>query len=69
MDRIFTVAAAGAAVTVVVMVLVYGPVVAAFVVAGSSFALMIGLIALSGVHTVEHWWRGHPLTLRRTKTH
>jgi hypothetical protein len=69
MDRIFTLAATGAALTVAALVLVFGPVVAAFVVAGSSFALMIGLIALSGVHAVEHWFRGHPLTLRHTKTH
>lgn len=55
--------------TVAALVLFFGPVVAAFVVAGSSFALVIGLIAISGVHAVEHWWRGHPLTLRRTKTH
>jgi hypothetical protein len=69
MDRIFTLAATAAALTVVAIVLVFGPVVAAFVVAGSSFVLMIGLIALSGVHAVEHWWRGHAFTLRRTKTH
>ena len=69
MDRIWTLAATAAALTVVAIVIVLGPVVAAFVVAGSSFVLMIGLIALSGVHAVEHWWRGHPSTLRRTKTH
>ena len=69
MDRIFLVAATGAALTVAALVLFFGPVVAAFVVAGSSFALMIGLIAISGVHAVEQWWRCHPLTLRRTKTH
>lgn len=55
--------------TVVAIVLVFGPVVAAFVVAGSSFVLMIGLIVFSGVHAVEHWWRGHSWTLRRTKVH
>ena len=69
MDRVFNLAAAGAALTVAALVLVFGPVVAAFVVAGSSFALMIGLIAVSGVHALEHFWRSHPLTLRRTKTH
>ena len=69
MDRLFTVAATGAALTVVAIVLVFGPVVAAFVVAGSSFVLMIGLIVFSGVHAIEHWWRGHAWTLRRTKVH
>ena len=69
MDRIFTLAATAAALTVVAIVLVFGPVVAAFVVAGSSFVLMIGLIVFSGVHAVEHWWRGHSWTLRRTKVH
>ena len=67
MDRIFIVAATGAALTVAALVLFFGPVVAAFVVAGSSFALMIALIAISGVQAVEHWWRGLPLG--RTKTH
>ena len=69
MDRIFTLAATAAALTVVAIVIVFGPLVAAFVVAGSSFVLMIGLIALSGVHAVEQWWRGHPSMLHRTKTH
>jgi len=69
MDPMFRLAVIGAAVTVVAFVLVYGPVVTAFVVTGTSFALMIALIALSGVHAFERWWRGHPWTLRRTKTH
>ena len=69
MDRTFNLAVSGAAVTIFVLAVVYGPVVTAFVVAGSSFALMIALIAYSGVHTVESWWRSHSFTLRRTKTH
>ena len=69
MDRTFKLAVSGAAVTVLVLVLVYGPVVTAFVVAGASFALMIGMIALSGAHAFEQWWRGQPWTLRRTRTH
>lgn len=69
MDRTFSLAVAGAVMTVVVLVLVYGPVVTAFVVAGASFVLMIALIALSGVHAVDHWRRSHSWTLRRTKTH
>jgi hypothetical protein len=55
--------------TVLVLVLVYGPIVTAFVVAGASFALMIGMIAMSGIHAFGEWRRGHPWTLRRTKTH
>ena len=69
MDRIFLVAATGAALTVVALVLFFGPLVAAFVVAGSSFALMIGVMAFAGVQALERWWHGHSWTLRRTKTH
>jgi len=69
MDRTFNLAVSGAAVTVFVLALVYGPVVTAFIVAGSSVALMIALIAYSGVHAFEHWWRSHSWTLRRTNTH
>ena len=54
---------------VVVLVFVYGPVVTAFIVAGASFALMIALIALSGMQAFNHWWRGHPWAVRRTKVH
>ena len=61
MDRLITLAAAGAALTILAIVLLYGPVVAAFIVAGSSFVLMIGMIALSGVHAIERW--------RRTRVH
>jgi hypothetical protein len=69
LDRLFLVSATGAALTVVALVLVVGPVFTAFIVAGSSFVLMIGMIALSGVQAFERWWRGHSWTLRRTKTH
>lgn len=69
MDRTFKLAVSGAALTVVVLVLLYGPVVTAFVVAGTSFALMVGMIALSGVHAFEQWRRSHGFSLRRTKTH
>ena len=69
MDRTFNVAVSGAAVAVLVLAVVYGPVVTAFVIAGSSFALMIALIAYSGVHAFEHWRRSHSWSLRRTKTH
>lgn len=69
MDRTFSLAVSGAAVTILVLAVVYGPIVTAFIVAGSSVALMIALIAYSGVHAVEDWWRSHSFTLRRTKTH
>ena len=69
LDRLFIVGATGAALTVVALVVVVGPMFTAFIVAGSSFVLMIGMIALSGFHAFEGWLRGHPLTLRRTKTH
>ena len=69
MDRTFKLAISGAALAVVVLVLAYGPVVTAFIVAGASFALMIGMIAMSGMHAFGHWWRGHPWAVRRTKVH
>jgi hypothetical protein len=69
MDRTFNLAVSGAAVTILVLAVVYGPVVTAFIVAGSSFALVIALIAFSGVQSVERWWHGHSFSLRRTKTH
>ena len=69
MDRTFSLAVSGAVITVVLLVLFYGPVITAFVVAGSSFVLMIGMIAHSGVHAFGHWWRSHSWLLRRTKTH
>ena len=69
MDRTFNLPVSGAAVTILVLAVVYGPVVTAFIVAGSSFALVIALIAFSGVQAVERWWPGHSFSLRRTKTH
>jgi hypothetical protein len=69
MDRTFNLAVSGAAVTALVLAVIYGPVVTAFVVAGSSVALMIALIAFSGVQAFGRWRRGHSFTLRRTKTH
>ena len=69
MDRTFNLAVSGAAVTVFLLAIFYGPVVTAFIVTGGSFVLVIALIAFSGVHAVEQWWRGHSGMLRRTKTH
>jgi hypothetical protein len=69
MDRTFNVAVSGAAVTVLVLAVIYGPVVTAFIVAGSSVALVIALIAFSGAQAFDRWRRGHSFTLRRTKTH
>jgi hypothetical protein len=69
MDRTFNLAVSGAAVTVLVLAVVYGPVVTAFIVAGSSVALVIAMIAFSGVQVFDRWRRGHSFTLRRTKTH
>ena len=59
LDLLFTIAATGAALIVVALVVFFGPLVAAFVVAGSSFVLMIGMIALSGVHALGRWRRTH----------
>lgn len=69
MERTFNLAVSGAAVTVFLLAIFYGPVVTAFIVTGGSLALVVALIAFSGVHAIEDWWRGHSWTLRRTKTH
>ena len=69
MDRTFKLAVGGAAVVVLLLVLFYGPLVTAFIVAGSSFALMIAMIAMSGIHALGRWRRRHPLLLHRTRTH
>jgi hypothetical protein len=69
MDRTFNLALIGAAVTAVLLAVVYGPLVTAFVVAGTSFVLMIGMIAMAAFHSVERWWRGHSWSLHRTRTH
>ena len=69
MDRTFKLAVGGAAVVVLLLVLFYGPLVTAFIVAGSSFALMIAMIAMSGIHAIGRWRRRHPLLLHRPRTH
>ena len=69
MDWTFNVALVGVTATVLVLVFLYGPVVTAFVVAGAAFALMVAMIALSGVQAFESWWAGHHWSMRRTKTH
>jgi hypothetical protein len=69
MDRILIVGLAGAATTALVLVILYGPVVAAFIVTGTSFLLMLGVMAARGVAMFEHWWHGRSWLPRRTKTH
>jgi hypothetical protein len=61
MDRMLTVAVSGAAIVALLLVLLYGPVVAAFIVASASFVLMMGVMAFRGVSLFEHW--------RRTRIH
>ena len=69
MDRTFSlVAGAAVAAGILMLVFAYGPVVTAFFLAAGSFALMVALMAFTGVHAVEHWWRSHSWSLRRTKT-
>jgi len=69
MDRTLTFAVAGAAITAVVLVLAFGPVVAAFIVASTSFVLMFAVMMVTGFHHFERWRHSHHLTLHRTKTH
>lgn len=68
MDRTLNIAIVGAAVTVLVIVVFFGPLVAGFIVAGSSFALAIGMMIMAGVHAFGRWRRTR-VPLRRTKTH
>jgi hypothetical protein len=69
MDRTLNIAIVGAAVTVLVLVVFYGPLAAGFIVAASSFALAIGMIVMAVVQALGRWRRGHRARLRRTKTH
>ena len=69
MDRILLVGVIGAAVTAMVLVLLYGPVFTAFVVAGTSFLLMFGIMAARGVSIAERWWHSRSWLPHRTKTH
>jgi hypothetical protein len=62
MDRTLNIAIVGAAFTVLVLVIFYGPLVAAFVVAGSSFALAIGMMLMAGVQAFDRWRRTHVKT-------
>ena len=71
MDRMMKFAAVGAAALVLVLVLVYGPVIAAFAVAGSAFGVMFTLMVMEALHAVGRWRLELPWTLHRhtrTKT-
>jgi hypothetical protein len=69
MDRTLVVAAVGAAATVLVLLFAYGPIITAFIVASSSFALMLAVMMVRGVTLLEGWRHSHHWTLHRTKTH
>jgi hypothetical protein len=69
MDRILMFAVAGAAVTAIVSVILVGPVVTAFLVASTSFLLMLGVMAARGVSMFEQWRHSRSWFPRRTKTH
>jgi len=69
MDRILLVGVAGAAVTAMVLVLLYGPLFTAFIFAGTSFLLMFGIMAARGVSMFEHWRHSRSWLPHRTRTH
>jgi len=69
MDRMLLVGVAGATVTAVVLVLLYGPLLAVFIVASTSFLLMFGVMAARGLSMFEHWWHSHSWLPHRTRTH
>jgi hypothetical protein len=61
----------GAALLTLLLVVLYGPLFAGFVVASFAFALMFALMALSALHGVEHWWLAQNWAIhrhRRTRT-
>jgi hypothetical protein len=61
MDRIFNVAVTGAALVALLLVILYGPVIAAFIVTSASFLLMLGVMAFRGLSLLADW--------RRTRVH
>ena len=68
MDRILLVGVAGAVIAAIALLLLYGPVVTAFIVASTSFLLMFGIMAARGVSMFEHWWLSRSWLPHRTKT-
>jgi hypothetical protein len=55
----------GAAVPTIIIAIVYGPLVAAFVVAGVGCALMVTLMAFVAVHSIAAWRLDHPDVFHR----
>jgi len=68
MDRMLSIGIVGMAFVVLALVVFYGPLVAAIIVAGAAFALMVGMMTVAGVHAFDQWRQGHGWTLRQ-KTH
>jgi len=69
MDRILLVGVAGATITAVVLVLLYGPLLAVFIVTSTSFLLMFGVMAARGLSMFEHWRHSRSWLPHRTRTH
>jgi hypothetical protein len=69
MDRTLLVGVAGASLVAMVLVLLYGPLFAAFMAAGTSFLLMLGVMVARGVSLFEHWWHSRSWLPHRTRTH
>jgi len=65
MDRMLSIGIVGAAFVVLVLVVFYGPLVAAIIVAGAAFTLMVVMMMLAGIHAFDRWRQGHGWTLRQ----
>jgi hypothetical protein len=65
MDRMLSIGIVGAAFAVLALVVFYGPLVAAFMVAGVAFALMVGMMTVAAVHAFDQWRQGHGWTVRQ----
>ena len=64
MDRMLNLGIVGAAFVVLALVVFYGPLVAAIIVAGAAFALMVVMMTVAGIQAFDRWRRGHGWTIR-----
>lgn len=68
MDRNWRMAAVGAALIALVLVFVYGPMAAAFMVAGVAFVVMFSLMGMEAAHAIGQWRLAHPWARRHRRT-
>ena len=63
MDRMMKIAAIGTGLTLLLMIVVLGPIMAAFIVAAFAFVVMFSLLVVEGVRAFEQWRLSHPWAL------